>query len=238
MSMRALAKVSQSNGNVLSASYGTDPNKASTWDADFLHMCHCDLGVLDGATPLMHNSRIGIGCSLKTCYLGDDPWTQNQQNDEQQVSCVADGGQIRLKFRGAKTTWLAYNADAAILRTALEGLTTIDSLAEVTMASSVLCSSLGSTTAIEFNGPHGNLPLLEYDTSRLSNSPGLPVSVSTTKESTGNKEWVECSNRGRCDRAQGVCICHEGMASSDGNGGLGGRKDCGHILSHQGGLKG
>ena len=51
------------------------------------------------------------------------------------------------------------------------------------------------------------------------------VAVSTTV--TGTRENVECSNRGLCDRASGLCVCVAGFVSSDGNGNAGTRGDCG-----------
>merc|ERR1719163_1901972 len=46
----------------------------------------------------------------------------------------------------------------------------------------------------------------------------------------GTKENVECSDRGLCDRAEGICTCFTGFASSDGDGNSGSRGDCGHQL--------
>jgi hypothetical protein len=76
--------------------------------------------------------------------------------------------------------------------------------------------------------------LIVISASKLTISAGS-VSSSNTKLVAGSKEWVECSNRGICDRASGECVCNEGMGPSDGNGGLGERNDCGYIIAHQGG---
>lgn len=44
---------------------------------------------------------------------------------------------------------------------------------------------------------------------------------------TGSKENAECSNRGYCNPASGVCTCYDGFATSNGNLGDGIRGDCG-----------
>jgi len=48
--------------------YGSDPNNASTWDADRLFGCQCD----DGFE--------GYDCSLKSCYKGKDPLDPGNDN--------------------------------------------------------------------------------------------------------------------------------------------------------------
>ena len=94
---------------------------------------------------------------------------------------------------------------------------------------------------IEFNGIPSALPPLHPDTSYLQdfvNSNGYfgtgTVRVFTGGQSvdgfvsvTGTTEDDVCNNRGLCDLETGRCECFRDWGSSDGNGNMGGRGDCG-----------
>ncbi len=60
---------------VTPVTYGNDPNKASTWDADRIYGCSCD----DGYE--------GQSCSLRTCPVGVDPVT----GDSDLLTCSNHG---------------------------------------------------------------------------------------------------------------------------------------------------
>jgi hypothetical protein len=66
----------------------------------------------------------------------------------------------------------------------------------------------------------GALPLIK---GRFAD--GSPITVLET--SKGTKENAECSNRGICDYATGMCQCLPGFAGSSGNQSFGLRRDCG-----------
>jgi hypothetical protein len=93
-----------------------------------------------------------------------------------------------------------------------------------------LCTSDGSNYAsVTFSQALGDLPIMAADVSSLTGSPAVVIAESTK----GSKENVDCSARGMCDEATGICGCYFGYTSSDG-GGLGGsRGDCGHINAFQ-----
>jgi hypothetical protein len=55
-----------------------------------------------------------------------------------------------------------------------------------------------------------------------------PVTTEVVTSVTGNKENLDCSGRGRCNRRTGVCDCFTGFTGSDGRGGAGTVPDCGH----------
>jgi hypothetical protein len=50
----------------------------------------------------------------------------------------------------------------------------------------------------------------------------------TLFSTTGQRDLVECSNRGTCDRSTGICACYPGFTSSNGLGGNGTINDCGY----------
>ena len=54
-----------------------------------------------------------------------------------------------------------------------------------------------------------------------------PYNVTETQR--GTKESVPCAGRGTCDTSSGLCQCVEGFSGSDGDGGVGDRRDCGYI---------
>ena len=53
--------------------------------------------------------------------------------------------------------------------------------------------------------------------------------VSVAETTKGDKESVECSEHGVCDRAMGLCKCFYGYTSSDHDSGEGDYRDCGFI---------
>ena len=59
-----------------------------------------------------------------TCPNGDDPETENQDYEEQTILCRADGGKVRLSFRGQTTYSLPYSASALQVATYFSKLKT------------------------------------------------------------------------------------------------------------------
>lgn len=47
---------------------------------------------------------------------------------------------------------------------------------------------------------------------------------------TPDLEAAECSDRGVCDRTDGICTCFAGFGASDGHGHQGTIDDCGYVL--------
>lgn len=58
------------------------------------------------------------------CPRGDDPWTTNQVNEVQSISCKADGGSFTLSFRGETTAKISSAASALAVQTAMEAMRT------------------------------------------------------------------------------------------------------------------
>ena len=122
-------------------------------------------------------------------------------------------------FYHASHKTLAFDATAAVVKSALESLNTVDAVT-ITLAGAAACDATPSGFLVEFTGNPGDLP-------PLKTTPTFAV-AETVK---GTREFLECSNRGTCftkDGAlAGACNCDWFYMSSDGKGERGARRDCG-----------
>jgi hypothetical protein len=224
VSMATLAEHNHVNGVLTPFTYGSDPNNPLTWDADHMFGCLCSEG------------WEGYDCSLKSCPKGDDPHTQHQRNELQQLSCTDshDIGSIEFKFRDESTT-VAVSSTAADLEAALNSLSTINGVSVTYSDPNIyvgapgleadslrICRATGQLVDIEFLSPTGNVPEVQVSSSTVDGD----LSISTTQD--GTKEYITCSGRGLCDHAFGVCECFHGYASSNGQGKVGTFGDCGY----------
>ncbi|KAL7462044.1 hypothetical protein ACHAXS_002443 [Conticribra weissflogii] len=223
--MSTLAEKHEVNGVLSPQTYGTDPNNPLTWDKDQINGCLCS----DGWE--------GYDCFLKSCPKGDDPNTQHQSNEVQQLSCTDsdDAGSFQLTFRDQVINVGVTNT-AAELELALNGLSTIHRVSvayndpniyvgALALAAEALqiCRASGQLIDVEFLSPTGNVPEIAVSDS-LSEVDGT-LSMTTIKE--GNKEYITCSGRGLCDHSTGLCDCFPGYGSSNGQGNAGTLDDCG-----------
>mmetsp|Transcript_20841 Transcript_20841/g.63443 ORF Transcript_20841/g.63443 Transcript_20841/m.63443 type:complete len:684 (-) Transcript_20841:2166-4217(-) len=221
VSMREAAQLAETNGELTPVVYGSDPNNAATWDADRIFGCACDVGYT------------GYDCSEKTCPHGDDPGTDADVNEIQTFTCQAVSGTFTVSFRQFTTGAIAYDATVADLTTALEALDTINTVSVSYSVGASLCTSDSSNVvSVEFLSPHGDLPQMTTDTALLFDAAGTAPTMGVATSQTGTTEEVECSNRGICDRATGVCKCHYGYSSSNGYGGQGETGDCSYRNPH------
>ncbi|KAK1934620.1 Tenascin-X [Phytophthora citrophthora] len=196
--------------------YGSDPNALSTWDTDMAQGCYCDKVPLDRGKSVRYS---GYSCSKIPCPSGDDPWTVNQVDEVQAVTCSADGGVFALSFRGETTLPIQFSASPAAVKSALERLLTITSVG-ITFSSGIsACSSAGNA---------GDLPLLSVYSTALTHS-STSVAANVLPITQGTKEDTVCNNRGRCDEDTGNCICSQNHASSNAIGGIGTFGDCGAV---------
>ena len=222
LSMATLAEKHSVNGDPTPVTYGSDPNNALTWDDDQVFGCFCA------------DNFEGYNCNLKSCPKGDDPNTQHQHNEIQQLSCTDsdDVGSFQLGFRGQYTDVRATDT-AEQLESALNGLSTIERVS-VSYADPDIFASLASDALqickqsegllIEFMSPTGNVPEISF-----MNSVGVDGVLTITTIQDGTKEYITCSGRGLCNHSSGLCECASGYASSDGQGKIGSRRDCGVI---------
>lgn len=249
----AQASTRNNNGDPISPApvYG---GETATWDADMVRGCACDTGYFHG--PFVHDVSDwnGYDCSLQTCPTGDDPMTEEQVHEIQVISCQATGGTFTLSFRGRTTSAISF--DAVLLKTdeaddhfdagdgigesiqskIYELLTndqtgySIDSIAVSYSSGTILCGNGENIlTTITFLNTLGDIPLVTVGSNTLTGSP----SISVYEAQKGTMEDAECSNKGLCDTAAGVCRCHRGFTSSDGSGGAGSRGDCGYMTALQ-----
>jgi trimeric autotransporter adhesin len=97
---------------------------------------------------------------------------------------AATGGTFTLTFRGQTTGTLAYNISAASLKTALEALSTID-----TVTVTAVTVAGGRAWDVEFDGPGAeDVPLMTADVTSLT---GGAVSVGVTQAATAAKNEVQ-----------------------------------------------
>ncbi|RLN47569.1 hypothetical protein BBJ29_005932 [Phytophthora kernoviae] len=213
-------------GDPLSITYGSTPNDPRTWDFNKIQACVCD----DGFE--------GHDCERRSCPRGDDPRTTGQSREVQTISCVYTAvASFTLSFRGKVSTILSSGILAADLQTALASVPTIGDVqvsysAGPNSGACTLASQAANTISITFISALGDLPLLRVNTDRnlvllpafMINSDGISGSIQGTNEN------AECSNNGLCNYDTGTCTCFNGMASSNGLGGLGLRADCGFLV--------
>lgn len=165
-----------------------------------------------------------------------------QQLDEQQIiTCQVptenyQGAQISFIYKenqGPVISLIAGGTSpttAADLKANLESIpgirkVSIDTLGD-TDTLTRMCTTSGNKLVVTFQTEHGNLPLLAPVFLPQSVS---GMSVTVTERVAGNKEMIECSGRGLCNRASGECACFNGYGSSNGRGGAGLYADCGYI---------
>jgi hypothetical protein len=212
------------------------------WDANKIMGCVCD----EGWTH--------YDCSERSCPYGDDPLeTASGTADEvQAIDCLCSSGcagTFRISFRNELTESIAFGASAATIESALESLRSVVSVVVTLDGGSAVCDTDGASTRITFTHQPGNLPLIKLYSS-LTQTTGTPVLTaigdgasssygSSLTSVMGNRQWIECSNRGICNRATGICACSSYDAStanlwssSNGAGGsvtkaAGDRFDCG-----------
>ncbi|KAG7378709.1 hypothetical protein PHYPSEUDO_009748 [Phytophthora pseudosyringae] len=187
--------------------------------------CYCDKVPLDRGKSVRYS---GYSCSKTPCPSGDDPWTTNQADEAQTVSCSADGGTFTLSFRGETTLPIPFSASTAAVKLALERLLTITSVGVSALSGTSACSNAGNVMVVTFYSPSGDLPLLSITAAALTHSTAT-VATGVAQTTQGTKEDAVCNNRGRCDEDTGTCICSLYHASSNALGDFGALDDCGAV---------
>lgn len=205
------------------------------WDAHKIYGCVCDY------------PYHGYDCSLVECPTGDDPLTGSQVNEIQLFKCAANGGSFSFFYKGITTgtissTMIENQVEAAISAHPL--LKEVD--VQFSEPGPVCRTDKINVVSVEFLQNFGPLsPLVPYE-SDLSDGGAITVSADgatsiADSEGTqytptkGTKESNECSGRGMCDAASGVCSCYDTNGdtyeSSDGYGAAGLRGDCGYATT-------
>nr|AIG55691.1 secreted protein [Thraustotheca clavata] len=190
----------------------------TNWDANKIYGCQCD-------APYM-----GYSCTEFQCPTGDDPLTgmiqdpNGVQYNEKQV-----GGSFTLTFRGFTTAPILATDSSVIMQAKLLALPSISGIA-VTYSgiTQQACTILGNTITVEFTQDFSDVPSLVGNAAQLTlSTAGVQPKLTIVTTVQGTKENAYCSNRGVCDRTSGICTCFTNYFSSDGNGNIGKRGDCG-----------
>lgn len=218
LDMNSLAALATVNGDLANFTYGNTPNNPQTWDAFRIFGCLCD------------PEYEGYDCSLYTCPYGDDPDTTSQVDERQLITCSdADAvGNIVLTFRQQTTAPIDVMATTAEVKDALEALSSVGKVTvEITddNADNSLCQNggtAGNSFTVTFLTEHADLPMIQFVTQYVDE-------FTISEYVKGTKENIECSGRGLCNHANGICDCFTGFGSSDGMGGAGSFGDCGYI---------
>ncbi|KAG3247913.1 hypothetical protein PI124_g7381 [Phytophthora idaei] len=198
----------------------------NNWDAHKIYGCVCDPGYT------------GSNCVERLCPVGDDPLTGTlidpngiQRNEKQRINCKATSGSFTLTFAGYTTEPISADDSAKTVRDKLVALPSVTA-ATVTFGGITLtaCTAIGNDISIEFTQDFGDLPNMSGNSAGLVHStPSTTPTLTFTTVTQGTKENLPCSRRGMCDPATGVCMCYPNYFSSDGNGAIGQRGDCGFV---------
>lgn len=174
-------------------------------------------------------------------YLKNGSWPTPDPGDfnanhtiaRNRVACTADAGTFTLNFRNQTTVAIAYDATPETAATALEALTTIGEV-KITLdpsssENSAVCSATDTDNhyfMVWFLTERGLVPDLNIAVDSVTHSSATKVlAVSERIEGMGTVK--ECSGKGECNRATGLCECWPHWGSSDGYGNIGVRNDCG-----------
>ena len=193
----------------------------------------------------------GFDCSQASCAVGDNPDTTGQTFELQKLTCKATSGTFTLTFRGFTTVAIAYNAVALIsdesgastgtgvgesIQSKLHKMFSVHpmcyagectGISVVYSTGSSLCNSAGNNiVSLEFKSELGDVPILSATITALVHS-SATKSLTIIEDIRGTKETKFCSDHGVCDYDNGMCLCHKGYTSSDGDGNSGSRGDCG-----------
>jgi hypothetical protein len=154
--------------------------------------CMCDteyrMTDCDGKDVGMYN---GYDCSLRTCRTGDFP-DYAGAFEVQTISCDASAGTFTLKFREHISSAIAFNANAAAIETAFEGLNSVTNVT-VTLGG-VQTTACSGNFAITFNSELGNVPDIVVASSGLT----LNSAVTLAETQAGTKDNIECAGLGVC----------------------------------------
>ena len=164
------------------------------WDFDKMYGCECDEGYT------------GYDCSLRYCPTGDDPLTDGQVNEIQQITCQGTAD-YTITYKGKTTARIAATAPSTAVETEIEKLTTVEEVSVIfPTGTTQACQSGTATMTIEFIKDFGQLPLMTVDSSAAGGAQLNTMTIVRTQRCT--KEEESCGGRGKCDFLTGTCGCH------------------------------
>jgi len=182
-------------------SYGLDVTKVATWDADQMRACLCD-GYPDYNQTFSTGDRgkyAGPACQFRTCPTGPDP--MGAIPIRYRITCLGDGGTVRLTFSGSTSAALGPGTTSSDLATALQAMDNVEGVTATDMPQGTLCAVPGGavsqvwlTTRIE---DHAVVDLAVADAA-ITASAGTPsVTVARVSSVLGNEnQTVTCAADG------------------------------------------
>jgi len=230
VSMRSLSHRRRNSQGVLDAlEYGSSFDSAdrfvhaSAWDSQHIYGCVCDREYNSMASS-NEVGMLGFDCSQRKCRTGVSEADLSEPLASQSVRCsLGSDAYFQLTFREDTTAWISSGATAEEVQFAVEDLGTIGL---------VSINGTGCNIDISFGSELTNVPLLQYNVRGTdSDSDGFEdETLDITVITEGSRTELECSGNGVCNRDTGLCECFYGFTSSDGDGGLGTRDDCGYLI--------
>lgn len=255
MSMSDIAKLTTINGDETDFTYGAVPNDPNTWDHDMMYGCHCDEGYggydcSEKACPTGDDPYTGGFKEVQLVHCNATSGTF-KLGFRTIHSLTAWSSPISYSS-GASTVKATLEALPTIGNVDVEVIDTLDGVTTLTQ----VCHPYGrAIVKVTFLSELGDVPSLKAETTNLMHDDGAsfnaggPVSNvllhpghvtvysdgasynSNCTSVTGTTEDWECSGRGMCDLAIGVCTCFPGLESSDGTNNPGSRGDCGAVMA-------
>eukprot|EP01032_Pedospumella_encystans_P017598 gene17598-20046_t len=187
-----------------------DYTQYTGFDADKIHGCVCEEGYG------------GIACEKRLCPKGDDPMTVGLSASVEEVQmidclCTSCKGGLYISFKGQQTPLIPFDASAELIQFRMSQFTSIKKVIVDIVEGTQMCSNTGSVTQIRFILPQGPQPSISILRGGGLRSTMKPHDISVRSKGQfslikhslfsyeGNRNLLECSNRGVCDYSTGMC---------------------------------
>lgn len=218
LTLQQLAVLSEHSGGVLAGyTYGMT-DEVKVWDWESTQGCSCSRAPSMTATRGGWVGSSSYDCAQTSCPTGDDPMTSGV-DEKLKFNCVASAGTFYLRFRQQVTVPIAFDANAATVKAALEALASIGTVQVEFLTSNDLPDSNDQMCRPDFTGTrrvtflteHGDVPKIRFFESYSTAISGLASDeVSYFKTSAhritgGSAGWSWTATLAEC---QALCSGH------------------------------